>query len=309
MTAVHANGITIEYEESGPRDAPAIVLIMGLGMQLVAWSQSLCEGPARRGFHVIRFDNRDAGLSSKMTPLPRLVTSAMLARALFGLPVQPPFSLNDMASDTLGLLDALGLHRAHLVGASMGGMIAQIVAIERPDRVASLTSIMSSSGNRSLPGPQPKVLRALLWSRSRNPEVAVRRGVLFFRMVNGSGYPASEAELSEKVELAVRRSYRPDGLTRQLLAVLTAPSRAPALRRIRTPTLVLHGDEDPLVPMAAGKDVAANISGARLRIIKGMGHFIPEALIPVLVDEIAEHCIAAEDLAHDQPRRAAGGSP
>jgi proline iminopeptidase len=308
LTAVHANGITIEYEESGPQSAPAIVLIMGLGMQLVAWSQSLCEGLARRGFRVIRFDNRDAGLSSRLPSLPRLVTSAMLARALIGLPVRPPYTLNDMASDTVGPLDALDLDRAHLVGASMGGMIAQIVAIERPERVASLTSTMSTSGNRSLPGPQPKVLRALLWPRSRNPAVAIRGGVSFFRMVNGSGYPASETELSAKVERAVRRSYRPDGLVRQLLTVLAAPSRVRELRRIDAPTLVLHGDEDPLVRLAAGKDVAASIPGARLHIIKGMGHFIPEALIPLLVEEIAQHCRGAEDLAQGQPQCAAGGS-
>ena len=309
MTAVQANGITIEYEERGPRGAPAIVLIMGLGMQLVSWPESLCNDLARHGYRVIRFDNRDAGLSSKMPSLPRLVTAAMLLRALLGLPVRPPYTLNAMAYDTVGLLDALGLNRAHLVGASMGGMIAQIVAIEWPERVASLTSIMSTSGNRLLPGPQRKVLRALLWPRSRSAATAIRLGVSFFRMVNGRGYPASEAELRAKVERAVRRSYRPDGLTRQLLAVLAAPSRVPGLRRIGAPTLVLHGDEDPLVPMAAGEDVARNIPAARLRIVKGMGHFIPEALVPLLVEEIAQHCSAAEDLAHSQPRRAAGGSP
>lgn len=309
MSAVRANGITIEYEESGPRDAPAIVLIMGLGMQLVAWSQSLCEGLARRGFRVIRFDNRDAGLSSKAPSLPRLVTTTMLARALLGLPVRPPYTLKDMASDTVGLLDALGLDRAHLIGASMGGMIAQLVAIEHPDRVASLTSIMSTSGNRSLPGPQPKVLRALLWPRSRNTAIAISRGVAFFRMVNGRGYPASDAELRARVERGVRRSYRPDGLTRQLLAILAAPSRVRTLRGIRAPTLVLHGDEDPLVPVAAGEDTAANVPGARLRIVKGMGHFIPEALVPLLAEEIAQHCSAAEEAAAGRPRRAAGGSP
>jgi proline iminopeptidase len=309
MTAVRANGITIEYEESGPRGAPAVVLIMGLGMQLVAWSESLCEGLARRGFRAIRFDNRDAGLSSKMPSLPPLVTTAMLARAVLGLHVRPPYTLNDMACDTVGLLDALGLDRAHLVGASMGGMVAQIVAIERPERVVSLTSIMSTSGNRSLPGPQLKVLRALLWPRSRSTALAIRRGVSFFRIVNGSGYRASEAELTAKVERAVRRSYCPDGLTRQLLAVLAAPSRVRALRRIQAPALVLHGDEDVLVPMAAGKDVAASIPGARLRIVNGMGHFIPEALVPLLVEEIADHCGAAENPAPAQPQGAAGGAP
>ena len=309
MTAVQANGITIEYEESGARGAPAIVLIMGLGMQLVAWPESLCKGLAARGFRVIRFDNRDAGLSSSMPSLPRLATAAMLGRALLAFPVRPPYRLNDMASDTVGLLDALGVDRAHFVGVSMGGMIAQIVAIEWPERVASLASIMSTSGNPSLPGPQRKVLRALLWPRSRITAIAIRRGVSFFRMVNGRGYPASERELRARVERAVRRSYRPDGLVRQLLAIVAAPSRVRALRRIRAPTLVLHGDEDPLVPMAAGKDVAASVPGAKLRIVKGMGHYVPEALVPLLVEEIAQHCGAAERQAHVQPRREAGGRP
>ena len=224
MTSVQANGITIEYAETGPRDAPVILLIMGLGMQLIAWPQSFCDGLAARGFRVIRFDNRDAGHSTPM-PAGSLAIAAMMAGAVFGLPVRPPYTLTDMARDALGLIDALGIGRAHVVGASMGGMIAQILAIEHPERVKSLTSIMSTTGNRRLPGPNAKVLRALLRPRPRNKAAAVRRGMQLFRLIGGSGYPPTEAELRDKVERAVHRSYRPGGVLRQLLAIHAAPSR------------------------------------------------------------------------------------
>ena len=302
MTSVQANGITVEYADTGPRDAPVILLIMGLGMQLIAWPQSFCDGLAARGFRVIRFDNRDAGHSTPMSAGSLAMTS-MLARAFFGLPVSPPYTLMDMAHDALGLMDALGIARAHVVGASMGGMIAQILAIEHPERVKSLTSIMSTTGDRRLPGPKAKVLRALLRPRPRNRAVAIRRGMELFRLIGGSGYPPTDAELRDKVERAVQRSYRPDAVFRQLIAIRAAPSRVQALQRVRVPTLVLHGSDDPLVPMAGGEDTAANIPGARLRIVPGMGHFLPEVLVPLLVDEIAEHCLAAEDVAQGRVAR------
>ena len=306
MTSVQANGITVEYADTGPRDASVILLIMGLGMQLIAWPQSFCDGLAARGFRVVRFDNRDVGHSTPMSAGSLAMTS-MLARAFFGLPVRPPYTLIDMARDALGLMDALGIARAHVVGASMGGMIAQILAIEHPERVKSLTSIMSTTGDRKLPGPKAKVLRALLRPRPRNKAVAVRRGMEFFRLIGGSGYPPTAAELRDKVERAVQRSYRPDAVLRQLIAIQAAPSRVRALQSVRVPTLVLHGSDDPLVPVAGGEDTAANIPGARLRIIPGMGHFLPEALVPHLVEEIAEHCLAAEDVAQGRVARATGG--
>ncbi|HTR12992.1 MAG TPA: alpha/beta hydrolase [Roseiarcus sp.] len=309
MTSIRANGITIEYEDEGPRDAPVILLIMGLGMQLVAWPESFCQGLIARGFRIVRFDNRDAGLSTRMPSAGSFATTAMIARALLGIPVKPPYALADMARDALGLMNALKIENAHVVGASMGGMIAQILAIEHPERVISLTSIMSTSGDRSLPGPKPKVLRALLRPRPRRESEAVRRGVEMFRLIGGSGYPPSETELRAKVERAVRRSYRPDGFSRQLLAIHASPARTRMLRRIRAPTLVLHGRDDPLVPLAAGEHTAANIPGARLRAVPGMGHFLPEALVPLLVDEIAAHCARAERGAPLEAQRAAGGSP
>jgi pimeloyl-ACP methyl ester carboxylesterase len=307
MPSVEANGITVEYADAGPRDAPVILLIMGLGMQLIAWPQSFCEGLAARGFRVISFDNRDAGHSTAM-PARRFVTTAKMAGALIGLPVKPPYTLADMARDALGLLDALEIARAHVVGVSMGGMIAQILAIEHPERVASLTSVMSTTGNRRLPGPDAKVLRALLRPRPGNKAAAVRHGVELFRLIAGSTYPPTEAELSNLVERAVQRSFRPGGVARQILAINAAPSRAMALRRVRAPALVVHGSDDPLVPMPGGVDTAANIPGARLRIIPGMGHLLPEALVPLLVEEIAAHCHEAEDAAKGGSARAAGGS-
>ncbi len=306
MTTVWANGIALEYAETGPRDAPVILLIMGLGMQLVAWPNALCEGLAARGFRVVRFDNRDVGLSTRMPPARPVATAAIMARAFMGLPVRPPYTLDDMARDTVGLMDALQIAKAHIVGASMGGMIAQIIAVDHPERVKSLTSIMSSPSPLM---PRPKVLRALLRPRPRSKELAIHRMIEFFRLVGGSGYPPTDAELRARTEGAVRRSYRPDAFTRQLLAIQTAPSRARMLRRVRAPTLVLHGDEDPLVPLRGGVDTAASIAGARLRIVPGMGHFLPEALVPLLVDEIAGHCLKAEDAAQSKAQRAAGGSP
>ena len=308
MTAIKANGITIEYEEMGPPDAPVILLIMGLGMQLIAWPEPFCEGLAARGFRIVRFDNRDAGLSTRMPSVGSLASTAMMARAFLRLPVRPPYTLDDMARDTVGLMDALGIGQAHIVGASMGGMIAQIVAIEHPERVKSLTSIMSTTGHRALPGPKGKVRRALLRPRPRDKAMAVDRYMEMFRLIGGGDYPPTEAELRARVERAVRRSYRPDGFGRQLIAIQAAPSRVRKLRGVRAPTLVLHGSHDPLVPLAGGEDTAANIPGARLRVVPGMGHFLPQALIPLLVDEIAGHCLKAENATQTRVARAAGGS-
>ncbi len=304
MTTVRVNGISIEFAETGPRDGPVILLIMGLGMQMVAWPKSLCEGLAARGFRVIRFDNRDIGLSTRMPSAPPLATAAMMARAYLRLPVRPPYTLNDMARDAVGLMDALRIDRAHMVGASMGGMIAQILAIDHPERLKSLTSIMSSPDR---PIPRPNVLRAVLRPRPRSREATVRRMIGFFRLVAGSQYPPTDAELRARVEGSISRSYRPDSFTRQLIAIQTAPSRVGKLRRVRAPTLVLHGDDDPLVPLSGGKATAAAIPGARLRIVPGMGHFLPEALVPLLVEEIAEHCLDAEAASQRGALRAAGG--
>ena len=279
---------------------------MGLGMQLVAWPDSLCEGLATRGFRVVRYDNRDVGLSSRMPSAGRLRTTGMLARALLHLPVRPPYTLDDMARDAVGLMDAIGIGSAHVVGVSMGGMIAQIVAAEHPRRVRSLTSIMSTPAPIM---PRPKVLAALLKPPPRDREQAIRRMSAFFRLVGGSGYPPTDDEIKAKVDASVRRSFRPDSISRQLIAIQTAPSRVPMLRRVRAPTLVLHGSDDPLVPPAGGKMTAEAIPGARLRIVSGMGHFLPEALVPLLVEEIGGHCRKAEGAPTARARAEAGETP
>jgi len=310
MTAVRANGIEIEYRETGPRDGAVILLIMGLGMQLVAWPDAFCDGLTARGFRVIRFDNRDTGLSTKMPSIGPIAMAAVMAGAAVGLPVRPPYTLRDMAADAVGLMDALRIDRAHIVGASMGGMIAQIIAADHPDRAKSLTSIMSTSSDRALPGPSPKVLRALLRPLPReNRGRAVRQAVDLLRLIGSPGYPASDAELRAKVERSIRRSYSPHAFGRHLLAIHTAGSRVAMLRRIRAPTLVLHGADDPLIRAAAGRHTAASIPGARLRIISGMGHDLPSALLPDLVAEIAGHCAGAEETAAGKKVRRIGGGP
>jgi pimeloyl-ACP methyl ester carboxylesterase len=295
VTAVRANGVQIEYEAIGPREGEPMVLIMGLAMQLTAWPDEFCQGLAARGFRVIRFDNRDAGWSTKMRSIGWLATTALLVGAMLRMPVRPPYGLPDMASDVVGLMDALDIDRAHIVGASMGGMIAQIVAVEYPERVKSLVSLMSTSGDPTLPGPTARVLQGLFRPRPlRDPERGIAQTADFLRLIGSPGFPADEAELRLKVLRAIRRSYRPDGWARQLIAIQSARSRAQALRRIRAPTLVMHGADDPVIPAAAGRHTAARIPGARLKIIPGWGHDLPDALMPRLVAEIADHCGEAE---------------
>ena len=298
MSSVRANGVSIEYESLGSPKAPAILLVMGLAMQLVAWPDSLCAGLVERGFRVIRFDNRDSGLSSKMRTNSLVPITARLAAAWFGLPVRAPYGLEDMAGDAIGLMDALDIRKAHVVGASMGGMIAQLMALDHPRRVASLTSIMSNTGERSLPGPKPSVAAAMMRRRSRrNREEIVRGGVDLLRLIGSPAYPQSDEELRRLIERSLERSYYPQGFYRQLLAIQTAPSRADRLRKLKVPTLVIHGQADPLIPVEAGKRTAALIPNARLRLIEGFGHDLPEALAPKLADLIAAHCAAAQ-LAH-----------
>ena len=310
MTAVRANAIDIEYEAIGPRDGAPILLVMGLGMQLTAWPDQFCQGLVSRGFRVIRFDNRDAGLSTEMPAIGRFTTTALLAGAALRMPVRPPYRLADMARDVVGLMDALGIRRAHVVGASMGGMIGQIVAAEYQQRVKSLVSMMSTSGDPTLPGPAPRVLQALLRRRARRD---AERGIVqtadFLRLIGSPGFPTGEAELRAKVERSVRRSYRPDGWTRQFIAIQSAGNRTQALRRIRAPTLVMHGADDPLIPAAAGRHTAANIPGARLKIIPGWGHDLPGALLPRLVDAIADHCAEAESAASSEEAQLRNSRP
>jgi pimeloyl-ACP methyl ester carboxylesterase len=295
MPNLRCNGLDIEYESLGDPAAPAIVLIMGLGMQLVAWPDALCARLVERGFRVIRFDNRDAGLSGRVAGAkhPNLVWAMLAAR--LRLRLRAPYGLNDMANDTIGLIDGLGISQAHIVGASMGGMIAQVLAARFPQRVLSLTSIMSSSGNPRLAWPKREAAKALLSKPvdPTKPEIVIDHLVHVFGVIGSPGFRADPAELRQRVGRAVHRSYYPAGVARQLLAVIASGDRRKLLRTIVAPTLVIHGAADPLVPLDAGRDTAQNIRGSRLMVIDGMGHDLPPALYERLADAIVAHCAGA----------------
>ena len=284
-----ANGIAIEVEDHGPAGGEPLLLVMGLGMQLVAWHEGFVAQLVARGFRVIRFDNRDIGLSQGFDHLgvPNLALDSM--RHLVGLRVKSPYTLADMADDAAGVLQALGIESAHVCGASMGGMIAQHLAVRHPARVRSLTLVMTSSGSRALPGPSLKVRGALL-SRPADPsQVAsiVDHYVALYRLIGSPAYPPEEGSLRERLDFSVRRSFRPQGTARQMVAIAADGDRSSWLARIAQPVHVIHGEADALVPVAAGRDLAARIPGATLDLVPGMGHDLPAALWPRLADGIA----------------------
>jgi len=304
MPQVRTNGINLEYEAFGDRGAPPLVLIMGLGGQLLLWPEDFCRALADAGHYVIRFDNRDIGLSTRLEQprRPRLMRAALAAR--LGLKVRAPYTLDDMAHDTVGLLDALQLPRAHVVGASMGGMIAQIVAAKHPQRVDSLTLIMSTSGNPRLPGPRLELqLRLVRPPPGHDRETLIRHSMQTWRLIGSPQYPPDDHVLRAKVERSYDRSSDRNGLARQTLAIIASGSRVPLLKRITAPTLVIHGAEDPLVPVAAGHDLARHIPGARLSIIPGMGHDLPAPLLPTfsrLILQLAQEAEHANRSRHDR---------
>ena len=295
MTAILANGITLEYESLGDPDAPAVLLVMGLGMQLVAWPDPFCDGLVQRGFRVVRFDNRDCGLSQKLDELGTPRVPGMILRALLGLPVRAPYDLTAMAADSVGLLDALGIRQAHVVGASMGGMIGQLVAALHPERVLSLTSIMSTTGARHLKQPSARIRRELL-RRPQQPlttETLLAHYEHLFGVIGSPGYPQDLAEFRARIRRAVERGYHPAGFLRQLAAILANGDRSPLLGRITCPTLVVHGKADPLVPYQGGVDTAYKIRDARLVLLDGFGHDFPPALFERFADLIAKHALEA----------------
>ena len=286
---VSSNGISLEVEDHGSPSGEPLVLIMGLGMQLVAWHDDFVKQLVARGFRVIRFDNRDIGLSQALDHLgtPNLAVDSL--RAAFGLPVRSAYQLADMAADTAGLLDVFGIESAHVCGASMGGMIAQQLAVRHPKRVKSLTLMMTSSGARRLPGPSLNVRRALI-SRPERPSdlnSVVAHYVRLYKLIGSPGYPASDDYLNSRLGLSVHRSYRPQGTARQMVAIAADGDRTPLLARIEAPTQVIHGEHDPLVPVAAGHDLASKIAGAKIDVIQGMGHDLPAALWPRFVNGIS----------------------
>ena len=282
-----ANGLEICYQTFGEDTNPPLLLIMGLGAQMILWDDEFCEQLAARGYRVIRFDNRDVGKSSKIDAPP-----ADLATALFqhrpGETLGAPYLLRDMAADAIGLLDFLRIGRAHIVGASMGGMIAQELAIHWPERVRTLTSIMSSTSDPTLPPPNPEILGHFLAPPPRTAEEFVEANVRIGRAFRNGGFPEEEARARERAVRMAARGMSPEGGARQMLAVVASGSRKASLPRIKAPTLVIHGADDPLVPLAAGEDTARSIPGARLVVIDRMGHALPMAVWPRVIEEIAD---------------------
>jgi pimeloyl-ACP methyl ester carboxylesterase len=301
MPIADANGMKIAYDMRGPAGAPAILLIMGLGTQMTAWSDPFCDALAAGGYQVVRFDNRDVGLSSKIEGGRPVNMKWAFTKAMLGLKVRGPYTLDDMAADGLGLMDKLGLKTAHVVGASMGGMIAQIIAAKHPDRTRSLVSIMSSSGDRRLPQSTPEARNALF---AKRPDPSDREKIIahmmnVYRVIGSPGYPVPEEVLRPRLEASIDRSYYPQGIGRQMLAILSDGSRVERLRTIKVPTLVIHGADDPLVPVAAGKHTAQAIPGAKLEIVPGMGHDLPPGLVDRLSGLILDHCRAVDARARE----------
>lgn len=285
MPYAPANGITLYYETFGNPGDPAMLLVMGLGAQLTMWDPEFCRALAERGFFVIRFDNRDVGLSSKVEGGPE----PDLAKALSGDTSTAAYTLWDMADDAVALLDHLGIARAHLVGASMGGMIVQAIAIRHPDRVLSLASIMSTTGNPNVGQAKPEALAALLSPPPASREEAIEAGVRTMRAIGSPAYPFDEEELRRRTAEDYDRCFYPIGISRQLIAIIASGDRTEALGRVAAPALVIHGEDDPLVDVSGGKATAAAIPGARLITFPGVGHDIPRQLIPAHVEAIVEN--------------------
>lgn len=286
-----ANGIELAWEETGPAQGEPLLLIIGLSWQLIHWPDDFCADLVARGFRVIRFDNRDAGLSSEVNRRIRFNIPTTNLRRKLGLSVQSNYTLHDMAADVIGLMDALALPRVHLAGVSMGGMLAQMVAGMVPQRVLSLCSIMSTSNHPWLPGPALPVLRFMLFSRPKDLTRGnmVARDVRLQKLIGSPAYPTPEAQMRDIAERAYDRAFRPGGALRQMHAIVATGSFEPLLRRITAPTQIIHGTADPLVRPSGGKRSAKRIRGARLALIDGMGHDLPPGLRPRIARLIADN--------------------
>jgi pimeloyl-ACP methyl ester carboxylesterase len=306
MPQVRANGIDIEYESFGRESDPPILLIMGFAAQLIFWPEALCEGLAAKGFRVVRFDNRDVGKSAHLAGEPAPDPRALFAEVMAGRRPQVPYTLNDMADDAVGLMDALGVKRAHIVGASMGGMIAQLVAINHPARTKSLISIMSTTGRRDLPPGNSETLSVLFRPpNSASRDDLIDASILVQKALSGAGFPASEAEMRTRAERRTDRApFDLAGIARQSAALIVASPRNALLKQVRCPTLVMHGADDPVIPAAAAKDTAESIPGAELIVVPGMGHDFPPALVQVFLKHIGDF-VAKVEAARAEDRQGA----
>ena len=292
MPQARANGIQLEYDTFGRASDRPLLLIMGLGAQMLQWDEQFCAALAERGQYVIRFDNRDVGLSSKFDHAGVPDLARIMARGADRSGVA--YTLDDMADDAAGLLDALRIESAHVVGASMGGMIAQTVAYRHAPKTRSLVSIMSSTGNPALPQARPEAMAVLMTPRPLDRASNVEAAVAASKVIGSPAYPADEARLRERAGLMYDRAFTPLGTLRQMAAIFAHGNRAPRLAAVTAPTLVIHGVADPLVPIEGGRDTAQSIPGAELLEIEGMGHDLPQALWVRLADAIAGHARKAE---------------
>ena len=287
------NGIELCYEIFGDAEAEPMLLIMGLGAQMIHWDDDFCRQLAARGFRVIRFDNRDIGKSSKLSGGKRLTAVELLKLKFLKIPVAAPYKLSDMAQDVIGLMDTLRIKSAHLVGASMGGMIAQEIAITFPERVRSLTSIMSTTGNPKIRPPTREASAILMAPPPATKEEYFVRFAQTWKVLRAGSFPEDEALDRSRAERTFERGLNPAGVGRQLRAILASGSRKERLRSVKAPTLVIHGTVDPLVRPEGGKDTAASIPGAKLLMVKGMGHALPIPMWPQIIDAIDKHAHAA----------------
>ncbi len=289
MPNVTANGIHIEYDTFGDSSSPALLLIMGGGSQMIYWEVEFCEMLAKKGFFVIRFDNRDVGLSTKYEEagIPDMMA------AMKGEAVNLAYNLEDMADDAIGLLVALGIKKAHICGASVGGMIAQVISYCHPEYILSLTSIMSSTGNPELPQIKPDILAEVYKPVPDEREAYIEHNVNMWRKLWSPGFPFDETRLRTLMGESYDRSYYPQGMARQSAAVLAHGYRKSLIESIKAPTLVIHGDKDPFMSLEGGKETAQLIPGAKLLIIEGMGHDMPKETWPRITDAISNHAMQA----------------
>jgi pimeloyl-ACP methyl ester carboxylesterase len=292
MSSVTANGIQIEYETFGNPSGRPLLLIIGFSGQMIEWDEDLCKGLAKRGHYVIRYDNRDAGLSTKFEGAGAPNIGETVGKLMKGEEIKPPYTLEDMADDGAGLLDALGIPKAHICGMSMGGMIAQTIAIRHPSRVLSLISIYSTTGNRELPQAKPEILELLLSRPPNERQAYIEHQLKIFKAIAGPGFGVDETWTRKIAGESFDRSFYPPGAARQLVAILLQKDRRTALASLKVPALVIHGTADPLMPVEGGKDTAQAIPGSQLMLIEGMGHDLPHGgAWPRIVEAITTHTL------------------
>lgn len=287
MPKINANNLSIEFETFGEPDGKPLLLVMGLGGQMIAWDEKFCQQLADAGHFVIRYDNRDVGLTTYFDDHGVPDFKALAVELMTNGSVKVPYTLDDMAMDGISLLDELGIEQAHICGASLGGMIVQAMAINHGDRISSMTSIMSTTGNPALPPAHPKAIEALTSTRVDDPKHAMDRAVEVSKIIGSTGFERDEKRIRNKALESYNRAYNPDGVARQMAAVMAHGDRRPGLNRLKLPCLVIHGDIDPLVPVTGGYDTHQNVPGAKLMIIEGMGHDMPEGAWSRVVEGIA----------------------